>query len=273
VNQHGSTERAVLKARAKELMKTVRPAAWLMVLVYMAATNLVSGIVESGIAANTNIELLSYYASQGDTYMVGSLIRELFASPGGYLAIFLSIAVTLYTTVVDYGYVSYSMRVVRNKQAGYGELFSRFYMAGKIILSLVLEVVFVSLWSMLFIIPGIIAAYRYRMVIYLLLDDPDCPVLEAFQRSKLLMMGRKMELFQLDFSFFGWLLLAALLIDLPVTLLGMTPGANLLSNVIMVAFNLFLVPYQQFTFTGWYEAIRPREVGQTSDYEIENSSF
>ena len=64
--------------------------------------------------------------------------------------------------------------------------------------------IFIALWSLLFIVPGIIAMYRYRMAYYILLDDPDKGPLQCIRESKELMRGHKKELFFLDLSFIGW---------------------------------------------------------------------
>ena len=59
-------------------------------------------------------------------------------------------------------------------------------------------------WSLLFVIPGIVKSYEYRMVPYLLADCPDMPKEDAFAISKELMMGNKWDTFILDWSFIGW---------------------------------------------------------------------
>ena len=69
---------------------------------------------------------------------------------------------------------------------------------------------FTALWSLLFIIPGIIKSYEYRMVPYLLAENPDMDMHEAFERSKNMMMGNKFDTFVLDISFIGWRFLSAL---------------------------------------------------------------
>lgn len=66
------------------------------------------------------------------------------------------------------------------------------------------------LWTFLFIIPGIIKSYEYRMIPYILTDCPDIPRQEAFRISKEMMRGNKMEAFILDISFIGWSLLAVI---------------------------------------------------------------
>lgn len=65
-------------------------------------------------------------------------------------------------------------------------------------------------WSLLFIIPGIVKAYEYRMIPFLLADNPQMTKEEAFAESKRMMKGQKWRTFVLDLSFLGWYILAAL---------------------------------------------------------------
>lgn len=78
------------------------------------------------------------------------------------------------------------------------------------VLTLFLRKLYIFLWSLLLIIPGIIKAYEYRMVPYLLADCPQMSREDAFRISKDMMDGQKMEAFLLDLSFLGWILLAAI---------------------------------------------------------------
>lgn len=64
-------------------------------------------------------------------------------------------------------------------------------------------------WSLLFIIPGIVKAYEYRMIPFLLADNPQMTKEEAFAESKRMMKGQKWRTFVLDLSFLGWYILAA----------------------------------------------------------------
>lgn len=66
------------------------------------------------------------------------------------------------------------------------------------------------LWSLLLIIPGIIKAYEYRMIPYLLGDNPQLSMEEAFAKSKEMMDGQKWNTFVLDLSFIGWSILCML---------------------------------------------------------------
>lgn len=244
--------RMVLKGRSKEWMRTAVPAAWKVALVYLLATSLVSEVIQAFLPLQGAMTEVENALRAENIVLAQQIIANVFRGPWGVMVIFITVLLELYTTIVNYGYVGYSLRVVRSQETGYGELFSRFYMAGKIILAEVLTYLFVFLWSLLFIIPGVIATYRYAMVPYILLDDPDCSVMEAFRRSKLLMRGRKWEFFVLQMSFFLWLMGASILVGIGDLI------AAPVSVAVGIACSAFLTPYQQFTYSQWYDAIQPQ---------------
>ncbi|MGN0314704.1 MAG: DUF975 family protein [Fusicatenibacter sp.] len=79
----------------------------------------------------------------------------------------------------------------------------------KMVLTMFLRDLYIGLWSLLLVIPGIIKSYEYRMVPYLLADCPELDRTEAFRISREMMYGQKMNAFVLDLSFIGWHLLSA----------------------------------------------------------------
>lgn len=85
-----------------------------------------------------------------------------------------------------------------------GTLFSGFKMLKTALLTRLLQTLFISLWSMLFLIPGIIASYRYAMTGFILAENPDYSPRMALDESKRMMRGNKWRLFCLDMSFIGW---------------------------------------------------------------------
>ncbi len=94
---------------------------------------------------------------------------------------------------------------------------------------------YILLWSLLFIIPGIVKAYEYRMIPYLLAEDPGLSKDEAFAKSKAMMTGQKWKAFVLDLSFIGWDILSAF----TVGLLGL----------------FYVNPYKRATQAALYEAL------------------
>lgn len=78
-----------------------------------------------------------------------------------------------------------------------------------IVLTMFLRDLFTALWSLLLVVPGIVKHYEYLMVPYIIAENPAMDYKEAFQISKQMMDGEKMEAFIMDLSFLGWYLLSA----------------------------------------------------------------
>lgn len=108
------------------------------------------------------------------------------------------------------GYVVFIMKLVRRQEAETGDLFSRFkgewYLRS--IGVVVLQSIYIALWSILLIIPGIIKSYSYSMAYYILLDHPEYSAFQAITESRKLMNGHKWQLFVLHLTFIGWFLLS-----------------------------------------------------------------
>lgn len=112
---------------------------------------------------------------------------------------------------VRLGLVSYNIDLVtKRRPPAFSTLFSRFSIFGKAFALNFMISLFTTLWMLLFIIPGIVAAYRYAMAPYLMSENPDMGVMEAISLSKEIMKGNKWRLFKLQFSFIGWILLGVL---------------------------------------------------------------
>ena len=78
-----------------------------------------------------------------------------------------------------------------------------------IVLTMFLRDLFTALWSLLLVVPGIVKHYEYLMVPYIIAENPAMDYKEAFQISKQMMDGEKMDPFIMDLSFLGWYLLSA----------------------------------------------------------------
>ena len=74
----------------------------------------------------------------------------------------------------------------------------------------ILHQLFISLWTMLFIIPGIVKGFSYALTYYVKCDNPEMSANEAITESRRLMDGNKMRLFLLQLSFIGWIFLGAI---------------------------------------------------------------
>lgn len=93
----------------------------------------------------------------------------------------------------------------KENHAAYGNiLFSLKNSYGNIVKTMFCKWLFTKLWGLLFAIPGVIKYYEYRMIPYLLAENPQMSSKEAFSRSREMMLGNKWNAFILDLSFVGW---------------------------------------------------------------------
>ena len=129
---------------------------------------------------------------------------------GSLLSTFVSVLTWLVGMVLSAGFVLYCMAIRRGERAEFLTLFDGFAFVGKVIGLNIVITVFIALWSMLFVIPGIVAAYRYRFALYNLYENPGIGIMEALDMSKRQTVGYKAQLFLLDLSYYGWAFLAAL---------------------------------------------------------------
>lgn len=104
------------------------------------------------------------------------------------------------------------LKLVRTRQKiDFKDLFAGFSQdIGQNILLGFLSSLFVALWSLLFVIPGIVKAYGYGMIYYIKADHPEYDWRTCLQVSQQMMYGHKMDLFVLDLSFIGWYFVGSL---------------------------------------------------------------
>ena len=140
--------------------------------------------------------------------LVLSMVDTL-AGNSGLLSTFLTILTSLLGMVLSAGFVLYCMAIRRGERAEFLTLFDGFSFVGKLIGLNIVMYFFITLWSMLFVVPCIIAAYRYRFALYNLYENPGISVFEALNMSKRQTYGYKSQLFMLDLSYLGWTLLAS----------------------------------------------------------------
>ena len=136
---------------------------------------------------------------------------------------------------LTYGFLGYFIRKVRGERAEFENLFEGFKIFVPTFLLYLLMVIFICLWSLLLIVPGIIKSLSYSMSFFILRDNPGMKAMDAINASKKMMQGYKMKLFLLGLSFIGWCLLCCL-----------TFGIGL----------LWLYPYMSQTFANFYENLK-----------------
>ena len=136
---------------------------------------------------------------------------------------------------MDLGLATYFLSLKRKGDAKIEDLFKGFSAFESSLILYIVRMVFVLLWSLLLIIPGIVAALRYSMAIYILHDAPELTGMEALARSKEMMEGYKGKLFGLYLSFIGWAILCLFTLGIGY---------------------LWLAPYMKASETSFYENLK-----------------
>ena len=148
---------------------------------------------------------------------------------------------------IGVGYAKFNLNLVDKKNAAFETLFEYFSHWKTTTIARLLRALYVFLWSLLFIIPGIVAGFSYAMTDYILAEDPELTADEAISQSKSIMMGNKWRFFCLQFSFIGWDILATLAFGIG---------------------HLWLTPYKQAAYAAFYREVSGTEFLPEEDLGI-----
>ena len=177
---------------------------------------LLAGVVSSFIP-NLNVSYASEMAEPVLGWMEG-MKYTISTSPTSKITIgpgtTLSLLHLILGGVVEMGYCVFLLKQHDCQNPQFNDLFSMFDYFGTGFSQRFLRGLYEFLWSLLLIIPGIIAHYSYAMTPYILADQPDLSAKDAISQSKEMMDGHKGDLFILHLSFIGWDLLAGLTMNI-----------------------------------------------------------
>lgn len=220
-------DRPALKAQAKAAIRKAAPNIYLVSIVCLLLTNAPTFVTEGPtirlmLQAGSVEEMLRIYENSS-------------LATTGFLLSIATAAMSIFLSLVTCGWKLYALRTSREEETGGLEtLFACFQQFWRFFSAILLTGLFTFLWCLLFIIPGIIAAYSYSQTIFIMLDHPEMSAMDAIRASKQMMRGRKAELFVLELSFFGWAFLATFTFGL---------------------LNIWLEPYMQVTHANFYNAV------------------
>lgn len=136
------------------------------------------------------------------------------------VASYIPFAALILTGVLSVGIAFTMLGIVRGANVEFKDFFSGFNNFGTNCGAGILVGVFTFLWSLLFVIPGIVKTYSYAMTFYILADHPEMTATEAITASRKMMDGHKFDLFVLQLSFFWWYLLCGITFGIAVLYVG-----------------------------------------------------
>ena len=236
-------DRPAVKQQAKEIIRTSKPSLITAGLIFTLLSVLISflSLRLTGVAYEDMTGILQA-SSEGRTEAAMQLMSRAMPGPGESL---IDVLLHLALSVVSVGFTIFTLNTVRKNAPDFGNLLDGFGMMPRLLWLLILEALFVMLWSCLFVIPGIIAAYRYSLAVYIMIDHPELGAMDCIRESKRMTQGYKAQLFKLDLSFLLWLLLSSL-------------------PVVGYAVQVVLTPYMETARALYYEQIRT----QGSEWQV-----
>ncbi len=206
--------RSLFKSNAKESLKRFYGLALVVVLILTVVSSIGSSISGKKVETNEFSEAYTEYLAEpsDENYqMVMAETQEMAeeAAPSGRSLIGIAFTV-LVTNILAIGANRFYLSA-REYPANIGNLFHGYKNGfGRNVLTMFLRDLYVGLWSLLFIVPGIVKGYEYSMIPYILAENPTISKHEAFKLSKRMTKGYKGDLFVLDLSFLGWIILGLL---------------------------------------------------------------
>ena len=172
--------------------------------------------------------LLLYKFYNPDSNMLNSTYFTVVIGP---VTMILTILTFLLGPGIQLGYIGYNKNFLLNKSPEWLDIFAKSKVSGKAFLLRILTIFKIIAWSLLFIVPGIMAAYSYVLAPFILEENSDISVREALRRSKEMMYGNKWNLVRMQSSFIIWIIIGIL-----------TRGI----------FFFWILPYYNLTLTSFY---------------------
>jgi len=222
---------------------------WLMAVLVGLVASLLGGLASEGPQVKINIDAsnadVSFsFAGQNIFSTGGGLNSDIAAFLAGAFFFFIIIALMIGViyfilgSFVGVGYAKFNLNLIDKKNTAFETLFEYFSYWKSTAVMRLLRGIYVFLWSLLFIIPGIVAGYSYAMTDYILAENPELSADEAITQSKEMMMGNRFRLFCLQFSFIGWDILATLAFGIG---------------------HLWLTPYKRAAYAAFYREVSGTE--------------
>mgnify|MGYP001077385000 CR=1 FL=1 len=190
-------DRGSLKRESKALLKPAQVSPYLFTLVLLAIMFVINGISDY---VQMDDEFAYVYSLRFDMDLSFLALHRAFPA---FAVWFVSIVCTLLGVVLNVGASLYHLGIRRGEEMPFVTLFDGFAFVGKIILLYVVQVIFISLWTLLLVIPGIVAAYRYRFAMLNLCENPEIGVMEALNMSPGLQVAAVRagsELYRMEYS-------------------------------------------------------------------------
>jgi len=200
-------DRIKIKQQARSYVKEAKPSPVTAGIIFAAVIFVFSLLTAKLVGVQISFDFIENTLSTMDFETIYGYLSAMIPTP---LESFLAALLKVLQYVLTAGFVIFVLNIINAAEASYWNLLDGFGIIIRVIILEILTSVFVVLWSLLLIVPGFIAYYRYRLAIYIMIENPDMTVMDCIRESKRLTKGYKWQLFVLDLSFLGWAILCGI---------------------------------------------------------------
>lgn len=233
-----------LKYRARASMRAATPTVYIVSAVCVGLIFVLT-LLSNEVSGYNDLFDAVYSGNFGEEYYqnLNHLIR-----PGASI---LALCIQAMIAFLNFGYASFTLKVSRGLPSEVKNLFDGFLYPLKVIGLIVVEGVIITFLTLLLIVPGIIASYKYRFSYHVMLDNPDLGIMECLRKSAEITSGHKLDLFILDLTFIGWIF----------------AGIALQYFIYVPALDIWVTPYRMITVAHAYNEYIGYVVPEMPDVE------
>ena len=256
-----------LRALGRNALAGKWKAAIITSIVFMLCVSLPTYVFDSLFGS----KLGNFVASDGYTYGIDPELYAQFYNSMPQSSILSTIYMLLVMGPLVLGISMYFLAMFRRHKVETVDAFLGFEHFGKSLGLFLFMYLFVFLWTLLFIIPGIIAAIRYSQAFFILADDPSKGIRQCMNESKAMMKGNKAKFFWLSLSFIGWSLLASLPSGIMTSIGNIVSSNAFIVGLFGLAGSLCVAPvlaYIMSTTAGFYEILAGHLIKETKPAPI-----
>lgn len=262
-------ENIIIKEPSKNLRALGRNALaekWKIAIITMCALFLIQSVPPTIFDGIFGTNMLSVFTNNGITFGLEADMYARLTNSLPHYCFLSAVYIVLVAGALQFGLSIFALGVFRGADIHVSDILLGFEKFGKALGLCLFQTLFISLWTMLLVVPGIIAAIRYSQAFFILADDSSKGIRQCMNESKAMMRGNKTKYFCLGLSFIGWSLLSSIPSSI-VSNIGLIISNNIyIISLFAITGSLFMAPvvaYIYSTFAGFYEILAGHLIKET----------
>lgn len=213
------------------------------------------------------MNMANFFTNEGFTYNMDPQTYQQVYNSIPQTSLLSAIWVLLISGALMLGLMIYFLASFRGHAVVPKDVFLGFERFGKALGLFLYQYLFIFLWTLLFIVPGIIAAIRYSQAFFVLADDPEKSIRQCMDESKFMMKGNKLKYFLMLLTFVGWIVLAAIPGSLLISSVSTMTDDSTAKIAAELLAQIFLAPVNAYMFStraGFYEILAGHLIKETA---------